>query len=82
MFSPSLAQYHAEYRQAELLNALATDRLIRSARENAVSSIADRPSIARRIFVTVTDALSGVGGAIDIARTPLLDALTGGQHMR
>lgn len=64
MFSPSLAHVHAEYRQAELMNALAADRLVRSARENVVSAVADRTSITRRIVVLVTDTLSGIGGAI------------------
>jgi hypothetical protein len=53
-----------EYRQAELMKTLAADRLIRSARENGVSSVADRPSITRRFFILVTDALSGIGGTI------------------
>ena len=67
MFSPSLAQVHVEHRQAELHNALAAERLVRSAREDGVSSVADSPSTARRIFVLVTDALSGIGGAIAAA---------------
>lgn len=62
MFSPSLAQYHVDYRRAELINALAADRLVRPARDNGVSSLADRISIGRRIFALVTDALTGVGG--------------------
>jgi hypothetical protein len=67
MFSPSLAQYHAEYRQAELNNMFAAERLVRSARMNGASSVADRPSITRRFFVLVTDALSGIGGTIAAA---------------
>ena len=67
MFSPSLAQIHADYRQAELINTLGAERRIRSARENGVSSVADRPSIPRRIFGLVTDALSGIGAAIAAA---------------
>ena len=38
MFSPSHAQIHADYRRAELMNALASDRLVRSAREGGVST--------------------------------------------
>ncbi len=67
MFSPSLAQIHAEYRQAELTKALATERLIRAARENGVSSDVERTSITRRIVVLVTDALSGIDAAIAAA---------------
>jgi len=67
MFSPTLVQYHAEYRQAELLNTFAAERLLRSARENGASSVADSPSITRRIFVLVTDALSGIAGTIAAA---------------
>ena len=67
MFSSSLAQYHADYRQAELHNALAAERLVRSARENEVSSGADSPSTTKRIFTLVTDALSGIGGAVAAA---------------
>ena len=67
MFSPSLAQIHAEYRQAELVKTLATERVVRSARENGPSSVADRTSITRRIVVLVTDALSGIDAAIAAA---------------
>ena len=67
MFSPSLAQIHAEYRQAELVNTLATDRLVRVARENGVSPVADRPSIMRRIVVLVTDTLSNISRVIAAA---------------
>lgn len=67
MFSSSHAQIHAEYRQAELMNALAAERLVRSARENGVSSLTSRMSITRRIFFLVTDALSGIDAAIAAA---------------
>jgi hypothetical protein len=67
MFSPSHAQIHVDYRQAELTNALAAERLVRSARENGVSSVAERTSITRRIFFLVTDALSGIDAAIAAA---------------
>ena len=67
MFSPSHAQIHADYRRAELMNALASDRLVRSAREGGVSTLADRPSITRRLFAHVTDTLSGIGTAIAVA---------------
>ena len=67
MFSPSHAQIHADYRQAELRNALAAERLVRSASENLVSSVADRPSITRRMFAHVTDTLSHLGAEIAAA---------------
>ena len=67
MFSPSLAQVHVAHRQAELHDVLAAERLVRSFRENGVSSVADSPSTTRRIFVLVSDVLSGVGGAIAAA---------------
>jgi len=64
MFSPSHAQIHVDYRQAELINTLAADRLVRSARDNGVSSVADHPSITRRMFAHVTDTLSHLGAEI------------------
>ena len=64
MFSPSLAQIHAEYRQSQLTDALAAERLVQSTRMSRVSSDPDRPSIARRIVLHVTDALSDIGGAV------------------
>ena len=67
MFSPSLAQIHAEYRQSQLTDALAAERLVQSTRMYQVSSDPGRPSIARRIVLRVTDALSDVGGAIAAA---------------
>jgi len=67
MFSPSLAHIHAEYREAELVKTLAAERLVRSARENGVSDVADHSSIARRIFGLVTDVPSGIGRAIAAA---------------
>jgi hypothetical protein len=67
MFSPSLAQIHAEYRQAELVNTLAAERLVRSAQENGVSAVADRASITRRIFDLVTDVPSNIGRTIAAA---------------
>ena len=67
MFSPSLAHIHAEYRQAELTKTLAAERLLRSGREDGASSVADRPSITRRIFVLVTDARSNIRGVIAAA---------------
>lgn len=67
MFSPSHAQIHVDYRQAELINVLAAERLVRSADENLVSSVADRPSITRRMFAHVTDTLSTIGAEIAAA---------------
>jgi len=67
MFSPSQSQIHVDYRRAELINALAADRLVRSAGENLVASVAERPSITRRMFAHVTDALSHVGAEIAAA---------------
>jgi len=67
MFSPSHAQIHVDYRRAELINALAADRLVRSASENLVSSVAERPSITRRMFAHVTDTLSHIGAEIAAA---------------
>ena len=67
MFSPSLAHIHADYQQAELTKTLAAERLLRSARENGVSSVAERTSIIRRIAILVTDALSGIDAAIAAA---------------
>jgi hypothetical protein len=67
MFSPSHAQIHVGYRQTELINALAADRLVRSARENGITPVVDRTSITRRFFDLVTDALSGIDAAIAAA---------------
>jgi hypothetical protein len=67
MFSPSQAQIHVDYRRAELINALAADRLVRSAGENLVASVAERPSITRRMFAHVSETLSHVGAEIAAA---------------
>lgn len=67
MFSPSHAQIHVDYRQAELRNALAAERLVQSARENLGSSVAENSAPPRRIVDLVTDALSGIGAAIAAA---------------
>ena len=67
MFSPSQSQIHVDYRRAELINALAADRLVRSAGENLVASVADRPSITRRMFAHVSETLSHVGAEIAAA---------------
>ena len=67
MFSPSQSQIHVDYRRAELINALAADRLVRSAGENLVASVAERPSITRRMFAYVSETLSHVGAEIAAA---------------
>jgi len=67
MFSPSQSQIHVDYRRAELINAVAADRLARSADENLASPVADGPSITRRMFAHVTDTLSHIGAEIAAA---------------
>ena len=74
MFNPSHAQVHASYRQAELLNVLAAERLVRSARENEASPVIESSSHViesssppQRIVDLVTDALSGIAAAIAAA---------------
>jgi hypothetical protein len=57
----------AAHRQAELLDEVATDQMVRSAREGRQSSTDDRPSAAPRVVLLVTFALSVLGGAVDIA---------------
>ena len=67
MFNPSHAQVHTSHRQAELMNALAADRLVRSARENGAAPVIENSTPAPRIIDLVTDALSGIAGAIAAA---------------
>ena len=74
MSSASHAQIYVDLRHAELLKTFAAERLAQSARENLVSSVADRPSITRRMFVFVNDTVSRIGGEIAAAgRRPQLD---------
>jgi len=68
MFNPSHAQVHASHRQAELLNVLAAERVVRSAREDGASPVIESSTPAPRIIDLVTDALSGIAGAIAAAR--------------
>ena len=67
MFNPSHAQVHTSYRQAELLHVLAAERLVRSARENGAQPVIENSTPAPRIIDLVTDALSGIAGAIAAA---------------
>ncbi len=66
MFNPSHDQVRA-YRQFELLNVLAARRPVQTAHENSASPVIERSSPPPRIIDLVTDALSGIAGAIAAA---------------
>jgi hypothetical protein len=66
MINPSPAQIHRAYRQAELHTVLAADRLAKTTREDVAPAI-ERSSPPPRIIDLVTDALSGIAGAIAAA---------------
>jgi hypothetical protein len=66
MFDLYHAPDQAAYRQSELYDAIAADRLARSARTDDQSTD-DRPSPAHRVIAIVTDAFSSVRGSRDAA---------------
>jgi hypothetical protein len=67
MFNPSHDQVRA-YRQFERLNMQAARRPVQTARENGASLVViERSSPPPRIIDLVTDALSGIAGAIAAA---------------
>ena len=67
MFELYHAPEQAAYRQAQLYDEIAADRLARSGRESVLSTTDDRVSPARRVIVVVTDTLSAMGAAFAAA---------------
>jgi hypothetical protein len=67
MFDLYHAPDMADYRQQELYDKIANDRLARDAQGTDTSSAVDRVSPAGRIVAIVTDTLAAVGGAIAAA---------------
>jgi len=67
MFNLYQGHETAAYRQAELLEEIAADRLARSAAASNQSSDGDRTSPVTRLIAIVADALSAVRGTHDAA---------------
>ncbi|HEX5450903.1 MAG TPA: hypothetical protein VFW86_00810 [Candidatus Limnocylindrales bacterium] len=63
MFDLYQAPYQATYRQEQLYDEIAADRLARSGHETGPSTIDDRVSTARRVTLSVSGALSAIGAA-------------------
>jgi hypothetical protein len=63
MFDLYHAPQNVDYRQHELYEKIANDRLLKSAQDNDPSSTTEGPASGRGIIATVTDALAAVGGA-------------------
>jgi len=67
MFDLYHAPDTADYRQHELYEKIANDKLARSAQGTDTTSTDDRPSPAHRVIAMVSDALSAVGQALAAA---------------
>ena len=67
MFDLYHAPDQADYRQSELYNAIANDRLAREAQGKGQSSTDDRISPARRVIAAVSAALTSTTEALSAA---------------
>jgi hypothetical protein len=67
MFDLYHAHDNAAYRQSELYDAIANDRLAREAQGKDQSSTADRISPARRVIAALTDVLTATSDALAAA---------------
>lgn len=67
MFDLYHAPDNAAYRQSELYDAIANDRLAREAQGKGQSSSADRVSPARRVIAAMTDVLNATTEALAAA---------------
>lgn len=68
MFNLYHADETASYRQSQLLDEVAADRLARSLRQDDQSSAVDRPSPAQTASRFVTDALASIGRTFHLGR--------------